>query len=87
MKITLRDAAEEQAGIAFSNEEYQTALSAARRKLECVCRLNGTRYGESYLAVLIAEAVSANRLTQYLDAVWELRELACQGGGPQATYS
>ena len=39
--------------------------------------MNGTRHGEPYLAVLIAEAAKAQRLTQYLNALYDLRELAC----------
>lgn len=66
----------EWAGSALSEEEYQTALREARRKLERINKLNGTRHGEPYLAILISEAVQAHRLTRYLNAVWDLRERA-----------
>ena len=72
----LRTAAEEMAGTAFSDDEYRLGLQAARRKLEHINDMNGTHHGESYLATLIAEAVKAQRLTRYLNAVWELREMA-----------
>lgn len=76
MKISLRDAAENQAGTAFSEEEYQAALPTARRKLTHISQLNGTPCGEDYLAVLIAETVSARRFTWWLDALCELKETA-----------
>ena len=72
----LRTAAEEMAGTALSDDEYRLGLQAARRKLEHINDMNGTHHGEPYLATLIAEAVKAQRLTRYLNAVWELREMA-----------
>lgn len=71
----LRTAAEEQSGSAFSEEEYRLALPAAQRKLAHINNLNGTHYGEHYLATLIAEAVQAQRLTRYLNAAYDLREM------------
>lgn len=71
----LRTAAEERAGTAFSDDEYRLGLQAARRKLEHINDMNGMRHGEPYLATLIAEAVRTQRLTRYLNAVWELREM------------
>ena len=70
----LRTAAEEMAGTAFSDDEYRLGLQAARRKLEHINDMNGTHHGEPYLAILIAEAVQAQRLTRYLNAVYDLRE-------------
>lgn len=72
----LRTAAEERAGSAFSDEEYQMVLPEARRKLERINDMNGTRHGEPYLAILISEAVQAQRLTRYLNAVWDMQEMA-----------
>ena len=78
MEVTfdLRTAAEEQAGSAFSDEEYQMVLPEARRKLERINDMNGTHHGEPYLAILIAEAVQAQRLIRYLNVVWDMREMA-----------
>ena len=70
----LRTAAEEMAGTAFSDDEYRLGLQAARRKLEHINDMNGTHHGEPYLAILISEAVQAQRLTRYLNAVYDLRE-------------
>ena len=70
----LRTAAEQRNGSAFSNEEYRLALPEAKRKLERINNLYGTHHGEPYLAILIAEAVQAQRLTRYLNAVYDLRE-------------
>ena len=75
--FNLRTAAEQQARNPFSEDEYRHALSAARQKLEYINNRSGTRHGEPYLAVLIAEAVEARRLTQYLEAVSVLREKPC----------
>ena len=72
----LHTAAEENAGTPISEDEYRLALPAARHKLEYINNLNGTRHGEPYLAILVAEAVKAQRLTRYLDAVNGLREIA-----------
>lgn len=72
----LHTAAEESAGTPISEEEYRLALPAARHKLEYINDLNGTRHGEPYLAILIAETVRAQRLTQYLNALYDLREQA-----------
>lgn len=72
----LRTAAEERAGSAFSDEEYQMVLPEAWRKLERINDMNGTHHGEPYLAILIAEAVQARQLTRYLNAVWDMREMA-----------
>ena len=72
----LHTAAEENAGTPISEEEYRLALPAARHKLEYINDLNGTRHGEPYLAILIAETVRAQRLTQYLNALYDLREQA-----------
>lgn len=72
----LRTAAEERASSAFSDDEYQLALPEARRKLERINNMNGTHHGEPYLAILIAEAVKAQRLTRYLNALYDLREMA-----------
>lgn len=70
----LHTAAEEMAGTAFSDDEYRLGLQTARRKLEHINNVNGTHHGEPYLAILIAEAVQAQRLTRYLNAVYDLRE-------------
>ena len=72
----LRTVAEQRNGSAFSNEEYRLALPEAQRKLERINNLYGTRHGEPYLAILISEAVQAQRLTRYLNAAWDLREMA-----------
>ena len=72
----LHTAAEESAGTPISEEEYRLALPAARHKMEYINDLNGTRHGEPYLAILIAETVRAQRLTQYLNALYDLREQA-----------
>ena len=72
----LRTAAEQRNGSAFSNEEYRLALPEAKRKLERINNLYGTHHGEPYLAILISEAVQAQRLTRYLNAVYDLREQA-----------
>ncbi len=82
MEVTfgLRTAAEERAGSAFSDEEYQMVLLEARRKLERINDMNGTHHGEPYLAILIAEAVQAQRLTRCLNAAWDLREMARESG-------
>lgn len=82
MEVTfdLRTAAEEQVGSAFSDEEYQMVLPEARRKLERINDMNGTHHGESYLAILIAEAVQFRRFSQYLAALNDLRELARESG-------
>ena len=71
-----RTAAEQRNGSTFSDEEYRLALPEAKRKLEHINHLYGTRHGESYLAILISEAVQARRLTRYLNAAWDLREMA-----------
>ncbi len=71
----LHTAAEKNAGTPISEEEYRLALPAARHKLEYINDLNGTHHGESYLAILIAEAVKAQRLTRYLNALYDLREM------------
>ena len=76
----LRTAAEEQAGSAFSDEEYQMVLPEAQRKLERINDMNGTHHGEPYLAILIAEAVQFRRFFQYLAALNDLRELARESG-------
>ncbi len=78
MEVTfdLRTAANERADSAFSDDEYQMALPVARRKLEYINNLNGTHHGEPYLAILIAETVRAQRLTQYLNALYNLRKMA-----------
>ncbi len=72
----LHTAAEENAGTPISEDEYRLALPAARHKLKYINNLNGTRHGEPYLAILVAETVKAQRLTRYLDAVNGLREIA-----------
>lgn len=72
----LRTAAEQRNGSAFSDEEYRLALPEAKRKLERINNLYGTHHGEPYLAILISEAVQAQRLTRYLNAVYDLREQA-----------
>lgn len=74
--FNLYAAAEENAGTPISGEEYQLALPAAQHKLEHINGLYGTHHGEPYLAILIAEAVKAQRLARYLDAVNDLREMA-----------
>lgn len=76
----LRIAAEERAGAAISEDEYRLALPAARRKLEYINNLYGTHHGEPYLAILISEAVKAQRLTRYLEADYDLKEMARQSG-------
>lgn len=76
----LRTVAEQRNGSAFSEEEYRLAIPEARRKLERINYLYGTHHGESYLAALIAEAVQAQRLTRYLNTVYNLREQARLGG-------
>lgn len=72
-------AAGEQYGSGFSEEEYQLALLAARRKLARINELYGTHHGEPYLAALIVEAVQARRLAQCLRSAWDLREGAVLG--------
>lgn len=72
----LHTAAEESVGTPISEEEYRLALPAARHKLEYINNLKGTRHGEPYLAILIAETVKAQRFTQYLNALCDLREMA-----------
>ncbi len=72
----LRTAAEQRNGSAFFDEEYRLALPEAQRKLERINNLYGTHHGEPYLAILVAEAVKAQRLTRYLEAVNDVRELA-----------
>lgn len=79
-EFSLRTAAEEQAGSAFSEEEYQLALPEARRKLERINDMNGTHHGEPYLAILISEAVRFRRFSQYLAALNDLLELARESG-------
>ena len=79
-EFTLRTAAEERADTAFSDEEYQLALPAARKKLEYINNRNGTHHGELYLTVLIAETVKAQRLTCRLNAACDLMELARESG-------
>ena len=74
--LDLHTAAEERAGTPISEDEYQQALPVARHKLEYINDLNGTRHGEPYLAILIAETVKAQRLTRYLNALYDLREMA-----------
>ena len=78
MEVTfdLRTAAEERAGSAFSDEKYQMVLPEARRKLERINDMNGTHHGEPYLAILIAEAVQAQRLTRSLNAANDMWEQA-----------
>jgi len=71
----LHTAAEHNAGTPISENEYRLALPAARRKLEHINNLYGTHHGEPYLAILIAEAVKAQRLTRFLETVCDLREL------------
>ena len=73
--FNLYTATEENAGTPISGEEYRLALPAAQHKLEHINGLYGTHHGESYLAILIAEAVKAQRLTRHLDAVNDLREM------------
>ncbi len=68
----LRSAAENGASTSISDEEYQLALPLAQRKLEHINSRYGY-HGDAYLAVLIAEAVQAQRLTRYLEAVNDLR--------------
>ena len=72
----LRTAAEQRNGSAFSDEEYRLALPEAKRKLERINNLYGTHHGEPDLAILMSEAVQAQRLTRYLNAVYDLREQA-----------
>lgn len=70
----LRSTAENRARTPISDEEYQLALPIAQRKLEYINSRYGTHHGEAYLAILIAEAVQAQRLTRYLEAVNARRE-------------
>ena len=74
MEVTfdLRTAAEEQAGSAFSDEEYQMVFPGAGQDWK--------HHGEPYLAILIAEAVQFRRFSQYLAALNDLRELARESG-------
>ena len=74
--LDLHTVAEERAGTPISEDEYQQALPVAQHKLEYINNLNGTHHGEPYLAILIAETVKAQRLTQYLNALYDLREQA-----------
>ncbi len=74
--FNLRAAAEENAGIHISDEEYRLALPAARHKLEYINNLSGAHHGGPYLAALIADAVKAQRLAKYLDTVNSLQETA-----------
>jgi hypothetical protein len=68
----LRTAAEQRNGSAFSDEEYRLALPEAKRKLERINHLYGTHHGEPYLAILISEAVQAQRLIRYLNTANDL---------------
>lgn len=72
----LRIAAEERAGTLIGDDEYRLALPAAQRKLAHINSLYGTHHGEPYLAILIAEAVKAQRLTRCLEADYDLKEMA-----------
>lgn len=76
----LHNAAEKRAGTPISEDEYQQALPAAQRKLEYINNRYGTHHGEPYLAILIFEAVKAQRLTRYYEAVYDLRETVRQSG-------
>ncbi len=69
----LRSAAEDRVCTSISDEEYQLALPLAQRKLEHINSRYG-HHGDAYLAVLIAEAVQAQRLTRYLETVNACRE-------------
>ena len=70
----LRAAAERSGGTAITDEEYLQALPMARSKLSYINRKYGTHHGLDYLAALVAEAVKANRLTSYLNALYAERE-------------
>ena len=78
--LDLHTVAEERAGTPISEDESQQALPVAQHKLEYINNLNGTHHGEPYLAILIAEAVRFRRLSQYLTALNDLRELARESG-------
>lgn len=62
--LNLHIAAEKYAGFPISDEEYQSALLAAQRKLKHINNLYGTRYGEPYLAILIAEEANIQRIVR-----------------------
>lgn len=70
----LRAAAERSGGAAITDEEYLRAVPMARRKLSFINQRYGTHHGLDYLAALVAEAVKANRLTNYLNALYAERE-------------
>ncbi len=70
----LRSIVENRARTPVSDEEYQLALSLAQRKIECINSRYGTHHGEAYLAILIAEAVQAQRLTRNLETASACRE-------------
>ena len=72
--IDLHIAAEKEIGSRISQDEYQMALPAAQRKMAHIDNLSGIHHDEPYLAILIAEAVKAQRFTRYLDAVNDLRK-------------
>ena len=74
--LDLHTVAEERAGTPISEDEYQQALPVAQHQLEYINNLNGTHHGEPYLAILIAETVKAQRLTKYLNALYDLRVMA-----------
>lgn len=70
----LRAAAEQAGGMAFTDDEYLRALPLARRKLEHINGHYGTSHGREYLAVLVSEAVNAQHLSSYLNALNAERE-------------
>ena len=75
----LHKAAERNLGGQIEPEEMLKAEPYARRKLNNLNQRYGTRHGDEYLAILIAETVFANRLSHF---TFLLCDLLWEDGGP-----
>lgn len=69
----IRKYTEQEVGV-LSDEEFITALPYARRKLQDINHRFGTTHGDRYLSLLVAETVSANRLSRCCDAIRSQRQ-------------
>lgn len=65
--------AEQEVG-AITDDEYMAAYPYAKRKLLDINARFGTNHGDRYLALLVAETVSANRFSRYCERIHEQRQ-------------
>lgn len=62
--VQLYKEAELRLGGKITRAEMQAARASAQRKLDRINAVEGTTHGDSYLAILIAEAVNQNRFSK-----------------------